>query len=445
MKRRLQFLALYLTRFAGGFGLVTLATLLPRYIDLFNPDAFLLGMFTTGFTLAQALVVVPLAWWGDAGDKKRVLQVSLALALLSYAVFYYIGDGAGLVLLAPGVAFVAARALQGAGATGTSLITLSLVGDLSGPAERANRIGKANAARFAAGIGGGLSAGVLYEAYGFETLYTVLVALFALALLGVTLFVQRDEERISGFPFTALALSDRIRALTVFRAQYAVSVTLVRTWVPIFAGVTAAKGGLAYGAVAVAVVLTAEKAANMLCQPHTGRLSDRFGRALFVFGGGLSYGVVALVVPFTTGIGTALGLPPGLPGAEWLAGTAPVVALGGSTLVAGFGTLTPAFLPLVACNALLGVADAFREPASMALFADEGADAEGGGVAASFGIRELVWRPGSVVAPLLGGFLMTDVGMAWVFYVGALTAFTAAVGFLGVLRVAHGDAALTSW
>nr|WP_239639468.1 hypothetical protein [Halobiforma nitratireducens] len=34
--------------------------------------------------------------------------------------------------------------------------------------------------------------------------------------------------------------------------------------------------------------------------------------------------------------------------------------------------LGPGFLPLLALSGLLGVADAFREPASMALFADEG-------------------------------------------------------------------------
>jgi len=72
------------------------------------------------------------------------------------------------------------------------------------------------------------------------------------------------------------------------------------------------------------------------------------------------------------------------------------------------GTLSAAFLPLLTCNALLGVADSLREPASMALFADEGT--EDGSVASSFGIRELVWRPGSVLAPMLGGALM-GIGM----------------------------------
>lgn len=65
-----------------------------------------------------------------------------------------------------------------------------------------------------------------------------------------------------------------------------------------------------------------------------------------------------------------------------------------------FGNVSLAFLPLVGLSGLLGIADSFREPASMTLFADEGTD--DGDVASSFGIRELIWQSGSVIAPLLG-------------------------------------------
>jgi dipeptide/tripeptide permease len=91
----------------------------------------------------------------------------------------------------------------------------------------------------------------------------------------------------------------------------------------------------------------------------------------------------------------------------------------------------------------LGIADSFREPASMALFADEGSD--GDGVASSFGIRELVWRPGSVLAPLAGGWLMSNVGMPVVFYTGGAAAVLGAVTFVVVLRQFHGAGALREW
>ncbi|WP_121821388.1 MFS transporter [Halostella salina] len=408
-----QFYALYLARFASGFGLATLLTLLPDYIDLFDPSGFVIGLYTTGLTLAQAVAVVPFAWAGDRHDKRLVLLVSLGLSAATYAAFAFVGSSAG---------FVATRGLQGIAVTGAGLMSLALVGQLAPADQRANYIGTANAARFAAAIAGTLSAGLLYEAYGFDAVFSVLVSLVTAAFLGVLLFIDPDETTVGGFPFTDLALNRRILTITSFRAQYALSVTLIRTWVPIYAGVSAARGGLAYSAVAVSVVITAEKFTNMVCQPFTGRLSDRIGRAWFVFVGGGLYGLVALAVPFSPALGAALPVPASLP---------------------LLGALGPAFLPLVALNGLLGVADSLREPASMALFADEGSD--NGGIASSFGIRELVWRPGSVLAPMGGGLLMGGVGMQWVFYVGAASAFTGIAAFAGILVYDHGRGAFAEW
>ncbi|WP_132061462.1 MFS transporter [Halorussus amylolyticus] len=409
---KLQFYALYLTRFASGFGFVTLLTLLPTYVNIFEASGLMVGLYTTAYTLAQTAAVIPLAWAGDRGDKRLVLAACLALAVGVYVAF---------ALVASSLQFVLMRGLQGAVVTGTGLMSLALIGELAPKGTRATAIGKANAARFAAGILGSLGAGSLYELYGFEGVYAVLVGLLLPALVGVWWFIDADETRVPGNPFKDLAFNRKLLTLTSFRAQYAVAVTLVRTWVPIYAGVTAARGGLEYAPLAVAVVITSEKLTNMLFQPFTGRLSDSAGRSLFVFVGGACYGLVALAVPFSPEIGRVVGAP----------ATFPVV-----------GALSAAFLPLLACNALLGVADSLREPASMALFADEGT--EEGGVASSFGIRELVWRPGSVVAPMLGGVLM-GVGMEWVFFVGAAAAFTGVFTFLGILLRTHGRAALTHW
>jgi MFS family permease len=160
----------------------------------------------------------------------------------------------------------------------------------------------------------------------------------------------------------------------------------------------------------------------MVGQLFTGRLSDGYGRSLFVFAGGGAYGVIAVAIPASNAIGNAIGT---------------------SVTVPILGTLPAAYLPLVAFSGLLGVADSFREPASMALFADEGTSE--GGVASSFGIRELVWRPGSVAGPLIAGWLMVEVSMASVFYVGGAFALTGVLAFLGILVYDHGRSALGTW
>ncbi|MFC7096107.1 MFS transporter [Halobaculum marinum] len=411
---RLQFWTLYLSRFAGGFGSIALIIVLPKIATDLGIDGVAFGFLYAAYTLAQTVAVVPLAWAGDRYDKRLVLLGTLAVGIATYAAFSVVTDGTGLL---------AVRAMQGIVFTGMGLMTLGLVGELATKQSRASHIGRANAASFAASIIGGLSAGFLYDYFGgSRELFLLITGLYVITFLGTGLLLSEDETRVEGFPFTDLALNRRILTLTSFRAQYAVAVMMVRNWIPVFAGYAAASGGLAMPAFAVSVITVSEKFTNMLLQPYTGRLSDTTGRSLFVFAGGGAYGVVAVLVPFTPMVGDLLGLPSSLP---------------------VLGVVSAAFLPLLVLNAGLGIADSFREPASMALFADEGSD--GDGVASSFGIRELVWRPGSVIAPVAAGWLMGSVGMEWVFYVGGGFAVLGALTFLGVLRHYHGASALREW
>ena len=121
----------------------------------------------------------------------------------------------------------------------------ALVSELAPDEERANVIGTYKGWRMAASTLGTLGAGAVFG---------LLAGLLALSFVGVGRFVRPDETSAEGFAFTGLALNRRIATITGFRAQYAVSVTLVRNWIPIHVGVSAARGGLAAGAVAVGIV-----------------------------------------------------------------------------------------------------------------------------------------------------------------------------------------------
>ncbi|MEF8799963.1 MAG: MFS transporter [Halolamina sp.] len=412
MQRRFQFYPLYLTRFVGSLGFITLLTLLPTYIETLGATGVVAGLFVTALGIGRTVAIIPVGWAADRYDKRSVLLISLISSAIAYSLFTLVETSFGFIL---------ARTLQGLGVVGTGMVSLALVGETATPDERANQIGKYNSWRMAAGITGTLGAGALYDFYGFDPIFAALVALFVLAILTIWLLVEADETRIEGFAFFDLALNDRILTITSFRAQYAVSVTLIRNWVPIFVGLSVARGGLALSATAVGAVIAAEKFTNMLGQPLTGRLSDTYGRGLFVAVGGASYGVVGLLIPFAPAISQHLDLSPTVP----FLGTVPAV-----------------FFVLLGLNGLLGAADSFREPASMALFADEG---KGSGIASSFGIRGLVWRPGALLAPLLGGYLMDGIGMEWVFFVGGAAALTGAATFVGIVTVEYGTQELFRW
>ncbi|MFC7116677.1 MFS transporter [Natronoarchaeum sp. GCM10025703] len=406
----LQFSSLYLTRFATSFGFMTVLTLLPDYIDALGATGVTIGLFITALELARTVGIVPLGWAGDRYSKRLLLVGALIVSAVAYLALARVTTISG---------FLAARFLQGFGLTGTGLLGLALVGELAPNDGRANLIGKYNAFRMAAGIAGTIGSGILFALTGFDILFGMLTVLLVVAAVSIWLFVDSDETTITGFAFTDLAVNRRIVTLTSFRAQYAVAVSLVRKWVPIFVGVSAAQGGLAYGTVVVGAVLATEKVTNMVCQPITGRFSDRQGRALFVFAGGGAYGLIALAFPFAS---TFDGL---------LTFSVPMA-----------GEITGAVVVVLILNGLLGIADAFREPASMALFADEG---KGEGITSSFGVRSLVWKPGSVLAPLAGGWVMGQFGIEWVFFVGGFAALSGVATFLGILSWEHGSRALRQW
>ena len=391
---------------------MTLLTLLPTYIDILNPSGIVIGLFVTGITLAQGIAILPFGWAGDRYNKQRILLIGLLICAIAYTLFAFVSSSAS---------FIAIRFVQGLGFVGVSLLALAFISELAPISKRANTIGKYNAWRLAGGIVGAIGAGILYDRYGFEVVFGLLVALFFVAFVSTWRFTSSDRSSI-GFSFGALALNRRILTLISFRAQYAFAVTLARNWVPIFVGVSAAQGGLGFAAFIVGLVIATEQFTNMVCQPFTGRLSDTFGRARFVFIGGGLYGIFAIAVPFAPHIGATLDLPTAFP---------------------YLGSLSPAFLVLIALNALLGVSDSFREPASMALFADVGT--EQGGVTSSFGIRDLVWQPGNIIAPLIGGIVMTQVGIEWVFYLAGALALSGAMTFLLILVHDHGRNALNEW
>ena len=404
---RAQQYSLYLMAFASSFGTITIMTLMPTYIDLLDPSGIVIGLFVSGLAIAQAVATVPIGWAGDRFDKRLILLGAILVSAVAYVLFAFVETSAG---------FVGARVLQGMGVTGVGLLSLALVSQLAPDDSRANTIGKFNAWKLAAGIVGTLGAGALYQQFGFDAVFGLLVALTLLSFYGVWRYTHPDRTSV-GFSYGGLALNRRILTISSFRFQYAFSVTIVRNWVPIYVGVSTVRGGLAFGALAVGVVIAAERFSNMLFQPYTGSLSDRHGRAIFVLFGGGAYGALALLLPFTPTIAAALD--PALD---------PRIALLGIA---------------VCLNALIGVADAFREPASMGLFADEGTSS--GGVASSFGIRDLVWKPGSIVAPLVGGVVMTDVGMEWVFYLGGAFALSGVASMIILLVRAHGRGGITSW
>ena len=359
-----KFIPLYVARFSISLGITMLLNFIALYADLYQASGFWIGMFTTSYTAVQIVALLPIGWISDRFNKKIILLGGLVTLALSYLGFLLV-DGV--------VSLTIARTFQGVGFATAGTTCLAITGELAPENNRGKIIGTSNASRLLSSALGSVLGGLMVQQWGFGPPYFLLFLLTTVSGILTYLFVEEDESRIEGITFHVHALNRRIQSIAWFRTLYAFSVMMVRTYVPVFARLA-----LSLSAVQIGFILAAEKAVNMVFQRYSGKISDGIGRFAMLFLGGSMYAIGAVFVPFQR-----------------------------------------SFLALLAINGFLGLADAFREPASMALFADEGRES---GIASSFSIRSLIWKPGAILAPLLGGGLMEWFGFGYVFWLAS--AFT---------------------
>ncbi len=379
--RNLALFGLYLVSFTNALGSQTLVTLIPEYASIFRASPYWIGAFTTAFALAGTIVVLPAGWLSDRIGKATILRWALGISIVSYVMFLFVGDE---------LAFTVARTVQGIGITAGAMTSLALVGEIAGDDERGRLIGTFNSIRNMSGAVGAAAAGWMLGAFGLlaPNLVLILVSTTALILLIKSRELDRyDVSRAQGFPFALLARNRTIQAMAAFRTMYGFGVVMTRTFVPIYAGLT-----LGLSPFLVGLTISAEQTMNMLFQRFTGSLSDRFGRLPMVTLGGILYALGLLLL---------------------------------TTRNSGYG--------LIAVNASLGFADAVREPASMAAFADEGKRT--GSVASAFSMRQMLWRPGMILAPMIGGSVMAGFGILYVFYLALAFTVAAVIGIRVVLKI----------
>src|SRR3954454_9259477 len=174
---KVPFAAIVLAMLPGVLDQTILATALPTIAaDLGRLSD--LSWVVTAYVVAAA-ASTPL--WGKLGDRhgrKRLLELSLVLFLVSSALC---GAAQDITLL------VAARAVQGIGAGGLMSLAMAAVGDLVSPRERARYQGYIAAVFAVATVAGPLIGGLLVEHASWRWVFYVNLPIGLLALAGLRL------------------------------------------------------------------------------------------------------------------------------------------------------------------------------------------------------------------------------------------------------------------
>jgi MFS family permease len=390
-----EFAALAGTAFARSQAYSTILIALALYAAEYETTGLVEGLFGTVFAIAQLIIVLPLGRKIDTGNAKRYLLAGLGLNVAVFVAFVFVQSATDVILV---------RLLQGVGASMLWITGSTVVGEISPDDASGRWLGSYNQVAAFSSLAGDVVGGYLLYAHGFVFTYAVLSAVTVGAFLLVFAYLRDNpggrtdpEEATSMETFRNLLGLPTLRALVLFRVSFSFGKMAVTIFLPILA-----RTEFGINAFAIGWILAGGKLTKSLLQGYIGNLTDRIGyRAYFVAGGALLYG-----------LGTAL-----IPLASYFEGTVTPIrfrALGDVQRLGG------AFFSLFFAYALLGVADSFRLPASMALFVEEGEKFDS--VASAMSLRSIGWKVGQITGPVLVGGIID--------YVSITAAFLTAAGFI---------------
>ncbi len=329
--------------------------ILPDYATRFNASPTTIGLLFASFGVTLLVLSIPMGALSDRLGRKGPMIFGLALLAASTLAFAY---ATSLPIL-----FVA-RLLQGAADGMTWIVGFALIADLYGPAERGRAMGLAMAGSSLGIIIGPVLGGWLYEIGGIRLPFLFVAALAIADLIVFALVAPRTRGSGTSVPMRQVLTHRPIAICGLVVIAGGGTIAMLEPVIPL---VFRTRLGLGPGAIGTLFGIAA--VASTAMHPIYGRLSDRYGgRRLMMIGlvgSALLLPLVSLATDFRS---AALAMVP-----MWM-----VFSM----------IVTPSL-------AYMG------EAASAAGF-------ESFGVV--YGVYNMAWAVGLMVAPALGGFLLERIG-----------------------------------
>lgn len=330
--------------------------ILPDLATRFNASPTMIGLLFASFGATLLTLSVPMGVLSDRIGRKGPMMFGLALLAISTLAFAY---AESLPML------FAARLVQGAADGMTWIVGFAMIADLYGPEERGRAMGLAMAGSTLGIIIGPVLGGWLYQMGGIRLPFLIVAAMAVIDLIVFAVVAPRTKGSGASAPLRRVLTHRPVAITALVVIAGGGTIAMLEPVIPL---VMRARLGL--GPAAIGTLFGIAAVASTTMHPICGRLSDRYGGKRLMMIGLIGSAFVLPLLNFATDFrSAAFAMVP-----MWIV----------------FSMITTPSLMYMA------------EAASIAGF-------EAYGVV--YGVYNMAWAVGLMIAPALGGFVLERAGL----------------------------------
>lgn len=318
-----------------GYGIVV--PILPMYVLSLGASDFDLGLIFAMFAIIQLFTTIPFGLLSDRYGRKPFMILGMLLLAASFSYFPFAQSVAALI---------ACRAVQGLAASATWSSALALVADTYSGTDKGEKLGIVNGAVAVGSIAGPLVGGVLGDVnFGLPFFVVGFLTIIIFFYMVIRLRLAKKETVEAPIPFREmLGRATKIRNILIIMLIHIMVATFFGFIEPLMPpyltgrfNMSRTEIGLFFG---VAFLTFA------FFQPIVGRLSDKFGRKIFIVNGLIALCIINLLIPCASSV-TLLFLLLGVAGIFWSFTFTPLMPLAVESLksenMETFGTASGLF------------------------------------------------------------------------------------------------------
>ena len=323
-------IAMSIAAFMVMTGVAIISPVLPAYAASFGISYALVGIIVSSFAIARMFLDIPAGVVAyKLGMKKFMILGLILIAVSSVAAGY-----------APSYeVLLSARILEGVGSAMYTTVSMTLIAVISPPEHRGATLSFYISMMLLGSVSGPVLGGFISNYWGLSAPFYVYGIFGLISLLIVFFSVAEPKNGQIGSKINMSSITRLLRNYSVMAVCVAVLVTflvrqgVVNTIIPLYA-----YNNIGLGEIELGIALGALAASNTIMMLIIGKLSDRFGRKIFMVLSLVLSAVVILIIPLYESFAflviamTFLGIFLGLAGpvSAWITDLSGVEDLGGA-------------------------------------------------------------------------------------------------------------------